>query len=82
MNQVYENWMKGGHQHAATCNDCHVPHNFVEKWLFKAENGLHPGYAVTFKDNPVSFTATNKGISKIIVFPVIVITQPTQLMLL
>ena len=61
MNQVYESWMKGGHQYVATCSDCHVPEGFVSKWLFKAENGLHHGYAVTFKQNPVSFQATDKG---------------------
>ncbi|QKF64295.1 cytochrome c nitrite reductase small subunit [Campylobacter corcagiensis] len=61
MNQVYENWMKGGHQQVATCNDCHVPHDFIGKWMMKAESGLHHGYAVTFKENPVSFTATPKS---------------------
>ncbi|ASM39101.1 MAG: cytochrome c nitrite reductase small subunit [Campylobacter sputorum] len=61
MNQVYESWMKGGHQHVATCNDCHVPHDFIGKWMMKAESGLHHGYAVTFKDNPVSFSATPKS---------------------
>lgn len=61
MNQVYESWMKGGHQNVATCNDCHVPHNFIGKWMMKAQSGLHHGYAVTFKDNPVSFSATPKS---------------------
>lgn len=61
MNQVYESWSRGGHQHVATCNDCHVPHNFVGKWMMKAESGLHHGYAFTFKDNPVSFSATQKS---------------------
>lgn len=61
MNQVYENWMKGGHQNVATCNDCHVPHDFVGKWLMKAQSGLGHGYAFTFKDNPVAFTANAKS---------------------
>lgn len=61
MNQVYESWMKGGHQNNATCNDCHVPHDFVGKWMFKAESGFHHSYAFTFKDNPVSFSASKKS---------------------
>ncbi|MDA3061501.1 cytochrome c nitrite reductase small subunit [Campylobacter sp. VBCF_02 NA5] len=65
MNQVYESWEKGGHQHVATCGDCHLPHDFVGKWLMKAESGLHHGYAFTFKDNPVAFSASPK--SKVIV---------------
>lgn len=60
MNQVYESWERGGHQNAATCNDCHVPHNFIGKWAMKAQSGLHHGYAFTFKDNPVAFSATAK----------------------
>lgn len=60
MNQVYESWQRGGHQNAATCNDCHVPHSFVAKWLMKAESGFHHGYAFTFKDNSVAFSATDK----------------------
>lgn len=50
MNSVYESWLKGGHQHAATCNDCHVPHDFLGKWLTKAENGFHHSFAFTFYD--------------------------------
>lgn len=34
MNQVYESWQRGGHQNAATCNQCHVPHEF----FFKMDN--------------------------------------------
>lgn len=61
MNQVYESWSRGGHQNVATCNDCHVPHDFIGKWMMKAESGLHHGYAFTFKDNPVAFSATQKS---------------------
>lgn len=62
MNQVYESWMKSGHQHVATCSDCHLPHDFVGKWMMKAESGLKHGYAVTFEENPVSFSASPKSI--------------------
>ena len=61
MNQVYESWERGGHQNAATCNQCHVPHEFFSKWIMKAKSGLHHGYAFTFKDNPVAFSATQES---------------------
>lgn len=57
MNQVFENWSKGGHQHVAVCNDCHVPHNLVGKLITKADNGFHHSYAFTFKEVPVAIKA-------------------------
>lgn len=57
MNTVYENWMKGGHQHVAVCNDCHVPHNLVGKLWTKADNGFHHSFAFTFKKVPVAIKA-------------------------
>lgn len=61
MNQVYESWSRSSHKDVATCNSCHVPHTFFAKWAMKAESGFHHGYAFTFKDNPVAFTATEKS---------------------
>jgi cytochrome c nitrite reductase small subunit len=57
MNNVFENWSKGGHQHVAVCNDCHVPHNLVGKLIVKADNGFHHSYAFTFKKVPVAIKA-------------------------
>ena len=31
----YEAWMKSSHHSAATCNDCHMPHNLVGKYAVK-----------------------------------------------
>ncbi|QCD52076.1 MULTISPECIES: cytochrome c nitrite reductase small subunit [unclassified Campylobacter] len=61
MNQVFESWERGGHQHVATCNDCHVPHDFIGKWMMKAESGFGHSYAFTAKDNPVPFSANAKS---------------------
>jgi cytochrome c nitrite reductase small subunit len=57
MNTVFEGWLKGGHQHVAVCNDCHVPHDFLGKWFTKADNGLHHSFAFTFKDIPLMIHA-------------------------
>jgi cytochrome c nitrite reductase small subunit len=40
MNEQYDAWLKSSHRSAATCNDCHTPHNFIGKYATKASNGL------------------------------------------
>lgn len=43
----YDSWQKSGHQHVATCADCHMPHSFFAKWFAKAENGWNHSVAFT-----------------------------------
>ncbi len=47
----------------ATCVDCHLPHNFVAKWIAKAQSGLGHAYAFTFKldELPTNLSATEKS---------------------
>ncbi len=49
MRDNYDAWALSSHR-GATCNDCHVPHGVVAKWLAKAENGYHHSYAFAFED--------------------------------
>lgn len=54
MNAQYAGWIKGSHKQAATCNDCHTPHNFAGKYAVKARNGFfHSLYFTSgnFPDN-------------------------------
>ena len=39
MQTQYDAWQKASHHTAAVCIDCHLPHDFVPKYLAKAENG-------------------------------------------
>ncbi len=57
MREVVTSWRSGDHHHAAVCNDCHVPHNFVGKWVTKGINGFHHSFAFTFTDVPVAIRA-------------------------
>lgn len=58
MQGTYDSWQKGGHQHAATCGDCHLPHDsFIAKWYTKAENGWHHSLAFTLGNLPENFAA-------------------------
>jgi cytochrome c nitrite reductase small subunit len=47
MREQHDSWQKSSHHAVATCNDCHVPHNFVAKWMAKAEHGWNHSYAFT-----------------------------------
>jgi cytochrome c nitrite reductase small subunit len=47
MRDQFESWGKAGHHAYATCGDCHVPHDFLNKWLAKAGNGYHHSVAFT-----------------------------------
>jgi cytochrome c nitrite reductase small subunit len=52
MRDQYDGWQKASHHAVATCNDCHVPHEFVPKYLVKAENGFWHSKGFTLQDFP------------------------------
>src|SRR4051812_22832611 len=39
MRSEYDSWQKSSHHTAAVCIDCHLPHEFIPKYIAKAENG-------------------------------------------
>lgn len=50
MRTQFDAWSKSSHHSAATCNDCHTPHNLVGKYAVKASNGFwHSFYFTTGK---------------------------------
>lgn len=61
MRDVYNAYQSGDHARSATCVDCHLPQDFVGKWIGKAQAGLHHSYAFTFLDTPVAITATERS---------------------
>lgn len=50
MREQYDGWQKASHHAVATCNDCHVPHTFLKKYLTKAENGFWHSKGFTLQD--------------------------------
>ncbi len=64
MRQQFDSWQKAGHHTAATCVDCHLPHDFVGKYLAKAENGYNHSKAFTLQDfhEPIKITPKNSRI--------------------
>lgn len=64
MQPQYESWQKSSHHAVAGCVDCHLPHDFVGKYLAKAVNGYHHGKAFTFQDfdEPIRIKPANSRI--------------------
>jgi cytochrome c nitrite reductase small subunit len=50
MQPQYDSWLSSSHTAHATCNDCHLPNDFVGRWTAKADNGFAHSWAFTFQD--------------------------------
>lgn len=50
MREHYDGWQKASHHSVATCVDCHLPQDFVPKYLAKAENGFWHSKGFTLQD--------------------------------
>ena len=50
MNDYYAGWQQASHHHVATCNDCHVPHDLLRKYLVKADAGYRHSKAFTLEN--------------------------------
>jgi len=65
MREQYDGWLHGSHHGAATCNDCHLPHdNVVHKYFVKASNGYHHSKAFTMQDfqEPIRIKPGNSAV--------------------
>jgi len=52
MRDHYDSWVKSSHHAIATCNDCHLPHDVVLKYVMKAYNGWNHSKAFTLGTFP------------------------------
>jgi len=53
MSPQFATWEKGSHGRVAVCNDCHVPQdNILNKYYFKATDGLRHATMFTFRLEP------------------------------
>jgi cytochrome c nitrite reductase small subunit len=50
MREQFDGWQKSSHHAHATCNDCHVPVDFLGKYWTKAEEGYRHSKGFTFQD--------------------------------
>ncbi len=47
MQSYYDGWQKSSHHNVAVCNDCHLPHDPLGKYLQKSRNGVNHSWAFT-----------------------------------
>jgi len=60
----YASWEHSSHFRATNCNDCHVPHNnFVNKYYFKAKDGLRHSTMFTLRLEPQVIQIKEAGIN-------------------
>ena len=52
MREQYEGWNHSSHKAVATCNDCHTPYRFPDKWVIKGINGFNHSVAFTTGNFP------------------------------
>lgn len=64
MRDQYDGWQKAPHHANATCNDCHVPHDFIGKYYTKAEHGWRHSKGFTLQNfhEPVRITPESLGV--------------------
>lgn len=52
MREQFDGWNHSSHKAVATCNDCHTPHRFPDKWVIKGVNGWNHSVAFTTGNFP------------------------------
>src|SRR4029078_1272604 len=64
MQPQYDSWQKASHHTVALCVDCHLPHDFIGKYLTKAEHGYNHSKAFTLQDfhEPIMITARSSRV--------------------
>lgn len=60
----YATWNHSSHREHAHCNDCHVPHNnFLNKYYFKAKDGLRHASVFTLRNEPQVIFIKDEGMN-------------------
>ncbi len=67
MNSHFDSWVKSTHHTSATCVDCHLPHDFLGKYVAKADNGFFHSWAFTFQNfhEPIRIKPRNRRITQL-----------------
>lgn len=61
-----DSWQKSSHARVATCNDCHLPHHPIGKWVVKADNGFFHSLAFTLENfhEPIQIKPRNRRVTQ------------------
>ncbi|MCF3651709.1 cytochrome c nitrite reductase small subunit [Synoicihabitans lomoniglobus] len=66
MEPYYDTWQNSSHHHVAVCNDCHLSHHPIGKWITKADNGFFHSLAFTLDnfDEPIRIKPRNRRVTQ------------------
>lgn len=62
----FDSWQHSSHQHVAVCNDCHLPHDPIGKWIVKGDNGFFHSLAFTLENfhEPIQIKPRNRRVTQ------------------
>jgi len=62
----FDSWLKSSHADVAVCNDCHLPHDPIGKWVTKADNGFFHSVAFTLDNfhEPIQIKPRNRRVTQ------------------
>ncbi len=62
----FDSWQNSSHRHVAVCNDCHLPHHPIGKWVVKADNGFFHSLAFTLENfhEPIQIKPRNRRVTQ------------------
>ncbi|WP_166822722.1 cytochrome c nitrite reductase small subunit [Thalassoroseus pseudoceratinae] len=66
MQEYFDTWQNSSHHHVAVCNDCHLSHHPIGKWVTKADNGFFHSLAFTLQnyDEPIEIKPRNRRVTQ------------------
>ncbi|MFH1497144.1 MAG: cytochrome c nitrite reductase small subunit [Verrucomicrobiota bacterium] len=66
MEPYYATWQNSSHHHVAVCNDCHLSHHPLGKWVTKADNGFFHSLAFTLDNfhEPIRIKPRNRRVTQ------------------
>lgn len=66
MQDHFNAWQHSSHQRVAVCNDCHLPHHPIMKWVTKADNGFFHSLAFTLENfhDPIQIKPRNRRVTQ------------------
>ncbi|MEZ5949421.1 MAG: cytochrome c nitrite reductase small subunit [Planctomycetaceae bacterium] len=66
MQAHFDDWQKSSHHHVAACNDCHLPHDPLGKWVTKLDNGFFHSLAFTLDNfhEPIQIKERNRRVAE------------------
>ena len=65
MQDHFDAWQHSSHHRVAGCNDCHLPHHPIKKWIVEGDNGFNHSLAFTLQNfhDPIQIKPRNRRVT-------------------